>query len=140
MPDPTLRFLVRTPHAEVLRREISSLRVPTETGWVGLLPGAERSVLVVEPGLVVVRSGSSTSLVGTAGGVLRVERHAVTLLASVAVAGDDARAVRQALDALAGEPSAEMELRRRIEALERGLLAESRSRAGGRTRLPQEER
>jgi F0F1-type ATP synthase epsilon subunit len=140
MPEPTLRFLVRTPHTEVLQREVSSLRVPTETGWVGLLPGAERSVLVIEPGLVVVRSGSTTSLVGTAGGVLRVERDTVTLLASVAVAGEDAQAVREALDTLAGEPSAEVELRRRIEALERGLLAESRTRARGKTRLPQEER
>ncbi len=140
MPDGAVRFVVRTPHAEVLRREVWSLRVPTETGWVGLLPGAEESVLVIEPGLVVARSGGMMSLVGTAGGVLRVEHDAVTLLASVAVAGNDARAVREALDALAGESSAEMELRRHIEALERGILAQSRARAGRGTPRGQEER
>jgi F-type H+-transporting ATPase subunit epsilon len=124
-----LRFVVRTPHAKIFHVRAASLRVPTETGWVGILPGAERSVLVIEPGLVIVRTDHALALVGTGGGVLHIERDRVTLLASIAVLGDDASSVRAALDRMAGESSAEIELRRGMDGIERGLLAQSRRRA-----------
>ena len=126
MPEPTLRFVARTPHAEVLRRDLGGLRVPTETGWVGILPHTEGSVLVVEPGLVLMRQGELTSFAGTAGGILRVEREGVTLLAPIVVSGESVAVVQAALDEVSTQASQEMELRRRIDHLERALMAQSR--------------
>ncbi len=49
-----LKLVVRTPREVVLERGVSSLRVPTETGQVGVRSGAEPRGLAVEPGLVLV--------------------------------------------------------------------------------------
>jgi len=125
-----LELVVRTPHAEVLRRSVTSLRVPTDTGSVGVLPGAERAVLAIEPGLAVAEDANGRILVGTAGGILRLEAARATLLSPLAIVGDDADTVRAEMGALSREPSADMELRRRIDMLERGLAARSQRRGG----------
>jgi F0F1-type ATP synthase epsilon subunit len=123
-----LVLVVRTPREEVVRRRVRAVRVPTETGSVGILPRAERAALVVEPGLVVARGDATFTLVGTAGGLLRIDRDQVILLSPLAIVGDDAGSVRERVAELTRETSAEAELRRHIEMLERGLVAESRRR------------
>jgi F0F1-type ATP synthase epsilon subunit len=135
MPE-SIELIVRTPHAEVLRRSVLSLRVPTETGSVGLLPRAERAVIAIEPGLVIAREPARQLLVATAGGLLRVEPHVVTLLTAIAIVGQDPAGVKAAMDGLMSQPSAESELRRRIDTLERSLMSQSQRRdARGRDRL-----
>jgi F0F1-type ATP synthase epsilon subunit len=130
-----LELVVRTPHTEVLRSSVCSLRLPTETGSVGIFPRAERTVIAIEPGLVVARRPVGRLLVATAGGLLRVEAHSATLLSAIAVVGKDPDGVRAVLTDLMTEPSAETELRRRIDALERGLMTQSLRRdARGRGR------
>ncbi len=132
MDERRLVLVVRTPRGEVLRRRVRALRVPTETGAVGILPRAERAALVVESGLVVARGDHAVVLIGTAGGILRIEGDEVVLLSPLAVAGEDAAQVRERIEALTSVTSAERELRRRIETLERGLIAESRRRSEAR--------
>jgi F0F1-type ATP synthase epsilon subunit len=132
-----LLFVVRTPHREELSATFDSLRFPTETGQVGVLARAEPNVLAVEPGLVLARRGERITLVATAGGLAHVQAHEVTLLSPFAIVGETGEEVRHALDALMGAPSAEMELRRRIDSLERGLMTESRRRTRrSQERLP----
>lgn len=132
MDERRLVLIVRTPRGEVLRRRVRALRVPTETGSVGVLPRAERTALVVESGLVVARGDHAVVLIGTAGGILRIEGDEAVLLSPLAVAGEDAAEVRERVEALTSVTSAETELRRRIETLERGLIAESRRRSEAR--------
>ena len=49
MAEATLRFRVRTPQGITFEAALRSLRVPTDTGQVGLRPRAERTALGVEP-------------------------------------------------------------------------------------------
>lgn len=129
MPE-AFTFVVRTPHGEVLRSRLVSLRVPTETGSVGILAGMERAAIAIEPGLVVGRTADADVFIATAGGILRVERARATLLAAVAVVGRDPASVVAAMTALTATSTAEAELRRRIDKLEQSLVAQSRRRDG----------
>jgi F0F1-type ATP synthase epsilon subunit len=130
MPDPGLHCIVRTPFEVVLEQQVRALRVPTETGHVGLRPHAEATVLAVEPGLVLIRTGSGLQFVGTAGGLLHWDGVHATLLTPVAVVGDDAETVLTAIERAMAVPSAEHEARAILEKLEGSLLSELR-RPGG---------
>lgn len=127
MDERSLRFAVRTPREVVLELGAQSLRIPTDTGQVGLRPGCEPNVLAVEPGLVLARTAEGLRFVATAGGLLRCDGHVAVLLTPVAVAGGDARTVRAELDEALAAPRAELELRRAIERLETGMLRGLRS-------------
>ena len=76
---------MRTPREVVLELDVSSIRVPTETGQVGVRPRAEPFVLAVEPGLVLVRRDETYQFVGTAGGLLRCDGATASLLTPLAV-------------------------------------------------------
>ena len=54
MAPGTVRFVVCTPHEVVFDAEVRSVRVPTETGHVGIRPRMEALVLPVEAGLLLV--------------------------------------------------------------------------------------
>ena len=73
MGKATLHFVIRTPQEIVLERDVASVRVPTETGQVGLRPHGEPTVLAVEPGLIVVRQDDLVRFAGTAGGLLHCD-------------------------------------------------------------------
>lgn len=134
MSRPGLHVVVRTPREVVADLEVQSLRVPTDTGQVGVRPRAEAAVTAVEPGLVLARVGDRMRVIGTAGGLLRVSSSEAVLLTPVAVLGDDAAAVVAAVDEALAGPEGERELRQAIERLEAGLLREARGGDGGQPR------
>lgn len=125
-----LRLEVLTPEATVLDREVRGLRLPTDTGQVGLRPRGEPSVLPVEPGLVLLHTGEGLRYVATAGGIARSDGARVLLLTPVAVHGDAADDVLARLDEALARPGVEQELRRTIEGLELGMLRELRAPSG----------
>jgi F0F1-type ATP synthase epsilon subunit len=122
----TLRLVVRTPERGIFDEAVSSLRLPTDTGQVGLRPRAEATVLVVEPGLVLATAGGELRFLATAGGLLRCDGSSATLLTPVAVVGDSEESVAQALDQVLREAHAELELRAVLQRLETGILLELR--------------
>ncbi len=128
MPEGTLELIVRTPHEVVVETAVESLRIPTDTGQVGLRPGAESAVFALEPGLVLAEAGASLRYLATAGGLLRCDGRRAILLTPIAVVGSDAATVRRRLDEALLLPSADLALRRSIERLEAGILRELRWR------------
>ena len=121
---PCLHLVVRTPREVVADLTALSLRVPADTGQVGIRPRGEAIVTPVEPGLVLIRTADGMRFVGTAGGLLRTAAREAVLLTPVAALGDDAAAVLAAVDAALAAPDPERELRQAIERLEAGLLRE----------------
>jgi F0F1-type ATP synthase epsilon subunit len=125
MAERALRLVVRTPQGSVLDERVTSLRVPTDTGQVGLRPRAEAAALLVEPGLVLAKSTGGPLFVATAGGLLHCNGHEVVLLTPLAVVGESSAAVRVELDAALGTPRG-LELRAILQRLETGILSELR--------------
>jgi F0F1-type ATP synthase epsilon subunit len=126
-----LHVVVRTPREVVAELDVRSLRVPTDTGQVGIRPRTEGTVTPVEPGLVLAHTADGMRAIGTAGGLLRATAREAVLLTPLAVLGDDAPAVLEAVDAALAGPDPERELRLAIERLETGLLREIRGGDGG---------
>ncbi len=62
MTRQTLHVTIRTPSETVVDQDVASLRVPTQTGQVGLRPRGEPSVLAVEAGLIVLRLNGGDAL------------------------------------------------------------------------------
>jgi F0F1-type ATP synthase epsilon subunit len=133
MAPASLHLTVRTPHALIVELDVVSLRVPVDTGEVGLRPRGEATVLAVEPGLVLARTASVLRFLGTAGGLLRSDGQRAVLLTPLAVLGGDGAGVLEALAAALATPDPEIDLRRAIERLEAGILQELRhpARKGG---------
>lgn len=126
MTEETLRLVVRTPQGGVLDEPVTSLRVPSDTGQVGLRPRSEAAVLVVEPGLALAATTGGLLFVATAGGLLRCDGDEVVLLTPLAVVGESAEAVRGELEDALGSPSPDLELRGVLQRLETGILQELR--------------
>lgn len=126
MADGGLRLIVRTPQGSVCDQPVTSLRVPTDSGHVGLRPRAEATALVLEPGLVLAAAEAGLRFVATAGGLLRWDGTQATLLTPIAVIGSSAAAVRAELDAALQEPSVDRKLRDVLQRLETELLHELR--------------
>ena len=126
MGDSTLHLTVRTPHDVLLETEAESVRVPTETGQVGVRPRIEPQVLSVAAGLVLVRGASGLRYVGTAGGLLTCDGQEATLLTPLAVVGDGAGAVLALLDEALQAPNSEMTARAILGQLESRIITELR--------------
>jgi F0F1-type ATP synthase epsilon subunit len=126
MAEGHLEVVVRTPQEVVAELEARSLRLPADTGRVGLRPRCEPTVLAVEPGLVLAWTDVGVRFLATAGGLLRCDGRRAILLTPLAVVGDDAQAVRERLEEALAAPRAELELRQAIERLESGILRELR--------------
>jgi F0F1-type ATP synthase epsilon subunit len=124
--EETLRLVVRTPQGGVFDGRVTSLRVPTDTGQVGLRPRSEAAALVVEPGLALAASTDGLRFVATAGGLLRCDGTEAVLLTPLAVVGESAEAVRAELEEALGTPRADLELRAMLQRLETGILQELR--------------
>lgn len=121
-----LHVIIRTPRETVVDQTVTSMRVPTESGQVGLRPRGEASVLAVEAGLIVLRLNGGFKYVGTAGGLLHSSGKAASMLTPLAVIGDDVQSVARDLDALLSNPSEEMDVRRVLGRLESRILQELR--------------
>ena len=130
MPYRPLHVVVRTPREVVAELEVLALRVPTESGQVGIRPAAEAVVTAVEPGLVLARVAGGMRFIGTAGGLLRASAREAVLLTPLAVLGERAEDVVAAVDRALSGAGAEHDLRQAIERLEAGLLREVRRGAG----------
>jgi F0F1-type ATP synthase epsilon subunit len=126
MADETLRLVVRTPQGGAFDEQVASLRVPSDTGQVGLRPRSEPAVLVVEPGLVLADTTGGLRFIATAGGLLRCDGKAAVLLTPLAVVGESAEAVGSELEDVMGRPSPDLELRGVLQRLETGILQELR--------------
>ena len=126
MAEETLRLVVRTPQGGVFDERVTSLRVPTDTGQVGLRPRSEAAALVVDPGLVLAASMDGLRFVATAGGLLRCDGKEAVLLTPLAVVGESAESVRAELSEAMGIPRADLELRAVLQRLETGILQELR--------------
>jgi len=123
-----LRFVIRTPHGAVFDEDVRAARVPTETGQVGLRPREEPLVLVVEPGLVVLRLDGALRFAATAGGLLEGDRWRSILYSAFAVAGSVDTEVLAALDRSLAAPDRELLARRRLAELEQRIAQELRHR------------
>ena len=125
-----LLLIVRTPHEDVYQRHVRSIRVPTETGHVGLRPRTEPTVLAVEAGVVNIRSAegdvAADTFIGTAGGLLICKTSLVTLLTPIALVGHDEDAVVKQIDELVQQPNSELEARATLSKLEGHILNELR--------------
>ena len=124
MNSQRLRVVIRTPLETIVDRQVIALRVPTETGQVGLRPRGEPSVLPIEPGLIVLRTRDGMGYVGTAGGLLHTNGQSANLLTPLAVVGDGINSVSQNLETALSAPSEEMEVRQTLERLETRILQE----------------
>ncbi len=125
-----LQLIIRTPHEVILETSLRSVRVPTETGHVGLRPRTESTVLAVEAGVVHASGGAEGSaieiFIGTAGGLLMCDRNTATLLTPLAVVGDNERIIVEQLDELMQRPSSELQARTALSKLEGHILSEIR--------------
>jgi F0F1-type ATP synthase epsilon subunit len=126
MPDAGLRFIVRTPHDVVVDTIVTSARVLTESGHVGLRPRMEPLVLPVEAGLLVLRQHDAVRFAGSAGGLLSCDGRQATLFTPLGVVGDDAAAISREIDRALSEPGAEQRLRNALDRLEGRILTELR--------------
>lgn len=122
-----LRLVVRTPQQCVLDRALVSVRVPTESGQLGLRARGEALVSVVEPGLIVLRTAEATRhYVASSGGPLRMLGSRCELYTAFAVSGARDDELLRALDRALTAPDSELATRRRIEQLEQQILREAR--------------
>jgi F0F1-type ATP synthase epsilon subunit len=124
-----LHIIIRTPHQVVVDERVVAVRVPTESGQVGLRPRQEAVILVVEPGLIILRRDAVLRFVATAGGLLEGDRETSILYSPFAVAGDGQEEVMAALEQVLAMPDSELAARRRLAELEQHILQELRSRA-----------
>ena len=123
-----LHLMIRTPRELVFAADVVAVRVPTQTGQVGLRPRCEATVLAVEPGLVIVRIGGGVRYAGTAGGLLACDGASAALLTPLAAVGDDLEQVSSDLQKALAEPAEEMEVRRTLGRLETRILQELRAK------------
>jgi F0F1-type ATP synthase epsilon subunit len=134
-PRTELALSIRTPHETVFEGAVRGLRVPTESGQVGLRPRGEPLALVVEPGIVlvhVVEQGAELSA-GTVGGLLRTDGARCELFTPLAVVGS-ADEVVAALERQGETPDAELAARRRLGELEQRIITEMKRPRTGRGR------
>jgi F0F1-type ATP synthase epsilon subunit len=124
--EETFRLFVRTPQGGVFDERVASLRVPTDTGQVGLRPRSEPAALVVEPGLALVASNEGLRFLATAGGLLRCDGEEAVLLTPLAVVGESPEVVDAELAEALATPRADFELRVVLQRLETGILQELR--------------
>ncbi len=121
-----------TPHGVTFRGWASSVRVPTETGLVGVRPRSEPMTLVVESGLILIHGSPGEVYAATAGGLLRVQRKECQLLTPYAAVGTSEDEMDAILQSLSATPPEEMQARHRLEELEQRVVDElARVRQGG---------
>ncbi|MGR8918781.1 MAG: hypothetical protein ACU85V_04110 [Gammaproteobacteria bacterium] len=121
-------LLVLTPRAPVFDGDVHGLRIPTETGQVGIHPRAEPMLLVVEPGLLILHTAAGAHFAATAGGLLESDRERCVIYTPFAVASEHDSAVIAELDRALSTPDGELAARRRLGELEHRIMREIRRR------------
>jgi F0F1-type ATP synthase epsilon subunit len=121
-----LRMVIRTPRGAVFDAPVRSVRLPTESGQVGLRARQEPLVLAVEPGLLVLHMDAGTHFAATAGGLLEAAREQSNLYTPFAVVGAAGGEVLDALDRALATPDTELAARRRLDEIERRILRQLR--------------
>ncbi|MBD3672321.1 MAG: hypothetical protein HUJ26_02240 [Planctomycetaceae bacterium] len=120
-----MEILVLTPHEQVLSTQIRSLRIPVESGYVGLHPSVESHVSAFEAGVINYRTTDrQINFLGTAGGLLICDGMRVTLLTPIAVVGENEETVLQQIDKILSHPTSEMETRTMLSRLEGKIVEE----------------
>lgn len=122
---------VRTPRRVVLETNVLALRVPTETGQVGLRPRCEPIVLAIEPGVLRWRAVRGRGVVATAGGLLHCDGRQVVVLTPIASAGDDEQTVMRALEGGGDAVPLEWQVRRLVGKLQERLWQELTNSSAG---------
>lgn len=118
------QLTIRTPSAALFDGAVLGVRVPTQTGMVGLRPGGEALVLVVVPGLIVMRTAEGERFAATAGGLLDSDHAGVTLLTPYAAVGSSEDEILAALAEMFAHPDSQLVARRKLEELEQRILLE----------------
>jgi F0F1-type ATP synthase epsilon subunit len=121
-----LQLVIRTPHEIVLDERLRAARVPAASGQVGLRPREEPFLLVVEPGLILLRGDEGLRFAATSGGLLDCGRERSVLLTPFAVVGERDTDVLAALDRALATPDSELAARRRLNELEQRIVKEIR--------------
>ncbi len=129
MTEPSLRLVIQTPRERIFEGKIKSLRLPTQTGQVGIRPRIEPLVLAVEPGLILISSADLPTFVGTAGGLFRCDGEQASLATPLAIRGESMEAVVQQIETALERPSVEFEVRDTLGRLESNILNELREGA-----------
>jgi F0F1-type ATP synthase epsilon subunit len=127
-------MVITTPHAVILDAQIRGARVPTETGLVGLRPRVEPLLLVIEPGLVVLREDGARRYAATAGGLFEASGTKGVLYTPFGVVGPSAEEVLAALDRELATPDSELALRRQLGDLEKRIVQRLREKTPVRAR------
>ncbi len=119
-----LQFSIVTPHGTVFHGPTSSVRVPTETGLVGIRPRTEPMAVAVEAGLVLIHAADGERFAATAGGLLRADRDQCQLFTPYAAVGATEAEMEAILQTLLVSPPEEVLARRRLEELEERVVQE----------------
>ncbi len=121
-----LRFVIRTPQEVVVDARVRSVRLPTESGHVGLRPREEAFASVVEPGLCLLRMEDGVRFAATAGGLLDAAGDTSILYTPFAVVGARGEDVLASLTRALATPDSELSMRRRLGELEQRIAHELR--------------
>ena len=119
-----LHVTIRAPRELIWEGAVPSLRVPTETGQVGLRFHCEPMVLAIEAGLVLAKDGELLTFIGTAGGLLTTDGQDVTIATPMAVVGKDRQEVMAALESALRVSDEETEARQLFSRLQESILHE----------------
>lgn len=84
-----LHLEIVTPTGVAYKDDVDEITVPTQNGYIGILPHHIPLLTQVTSGELSVKIGSSSQLLAITGGFLEVENNKVTILADYAVRSED---------------------------------------------------
>lgn len=126
-----MHFVIQTPRDRIFDGQVRAVRVPTETGQVGLRSRMEPMILAIEPGLMVIRTDGEIRFAASAGGLLIIDRDESAVYTPYAATGLSGPELLAALEERLGTPEGELAARRQLGELERHILVELGERRKG---------
>lgn len=85
----TIQVDVVSAEAEVFSGQAEFVSLPGESGELGILPGHTPLITRIKPGAVRIQNGQNEELVFVAVGILEVQPNKITVLADIAIRGND---------------------------------------------------
>lgn len=125
-----LRLEIVTPDARVYEDTIDDVVLPTTTGEIGILPGHQPLLTILEPGELRATKGGQTQFLAVGRGFAEVDGDRVCVLAESAIKAEEisdeaiAAALRRAEEARAGVKQLSDEESAQFEALARFAAAQ----------------